>query len=323
MLIRFIYYIICLCSPLFLWAQKITPEKVGFQAYQIKEARDTIDFYIYQPDFTQQKDLFVFISGSYPAPLWIETDPCCVTLDPFNYALIPDHYAYLVITKTGFGFSGPEGEIPPPFWAKQSLDFRAERADKVIKYVQEKLFQPRRIVVLGHSQGADVVAKLGTINPDISHIGFWGSGGANQLLDFVHFTRKAAHKGEITEQASVEIIDSLLNQFQQFYDDPNPNKYWDENSYQSYVSFSVPPVENLLKINVPIHMVIGTADENVSVESSYLVPLEFMRKAKKNLTFRQYANYDHGFVEVLPDGKEIDHWDEVTQEFFEWVEKKK
>ena len=87
---------------------QLKPVEKGFESYKIESANDTIDFYIYNPKKLSKKHLFVFLDGSYPAPLWIETKPCCVTLDIFNYDLIPEDYAYVVISKHGFSFSEKE-----------------------------------------------------------------------------------------------------------------------------------------------------------------------------------------------------------------------
>ena len=264
--------------------------------------------------------LFVLVEGSYPMPINVKINGiCCSSYDVFNPKLIPDDYAYVVIAKHGYTFYNEVNKTPKNYWKKKTLDFRVARVDQVIKHIQKFVFKPKNIVTVGISQGSDVVAKLGTINKDITHIGFWASGGHNQLTDFITMARKDVYRGKITEEKAQVIVDSLLTQFDSMYKDPSPNKFWDDNSYQSYVSFSVPPIQNLLKIDVPLHVAIGTADENVPVESAYIIPIEFMKYGKKNLTFRHYKNYDHGFVETLPDGQQVDRFDEVTKSFFEWI----
>jgi len=60
---------------------------------------------------------------------------------------------------------------------------------------------------------------------------------------------------------------------------------WDGNSYLSYVSFSEPPVDNLLKLDIPIYLAVGTKDGNVAVENSYIIPIEFIRHRKKESNF--------------------------------------
>lgn len=300
---------------------QLNPKDKGFQSYQVITENDTIDYYIYNPKNIKKKHLFIHVDGSYPSPLWIETSPCCVTLDPFNYNLIPEDYAYVVISKHGFPFSDKEDfKIPKNFWKKNTLDFRVERVNQVIKDIQKKLFKPKEIVLVGTSQGTDVVAKLATLNKDVTKIGFWAGGGLPVMMEFIMFVRKKAISGQISEIEASKKIDSLFIQFEKMFDDPSPKKMWDSNSYLSYVSFSEPPVKSLLKLDIPIYVAIGTKDENVAVENSYIIPIEFIRHRKKNLTFKHFPNYDHGFVE-LKDGKEIDRFDQVTKDFIKWIKK--
>lgn len=308
-----------LVFPLISYGQ-LNPIDKGFTPYKIETSTDTIDFYIYNPNNMVKKHLFIHIDGSYPAPLWIETNPCCVTLDPFSHDLIPEEYAYVVISKHGFPFSDKEEfGVPMDFWEKNTLTFRVERVNEVIKYVQNKIFKPEKIVLVGTSQGTDVAAKLATINEDVTHIGFWAGGGNTQLMEFIMFARKEAISGKISELEATEKIDSLLTQFEKMFNNPSPNRMWDENSYLSYVSFSEPPIQNLLKLDIPLYVAIGTIDENVAVENAYIIPVEFIRHGKKNLTFRHFPNYDHGFIEKMDDGKEIDRFDKVTKDFIDWL----
>jgi len=299
---------------------QINPSTKGFVRYQIETPNDTIEFFIYNPKKVAKKHLFIHVSGSYPAPLWIETDPCCVTLDPLNTDIIPEDYAYVVISKYSFPFSNKEDfKTPQKFWDKNTLDFRVERTNKVIEYIQNHIFKPEKIVLVGTSQGTDVVSKLATINKDITHIGFWSGGGLPQLMEFIMFVRKEAISGKITEREAAKKIDSLFKQFETMFNDPSPKKMWDENSYLSYVSYSEPPVKHLLKLDIPIYVAVGTKDDNVAVENSYIIPIEFIRNRKKNLTFKQLVNYDHNFIEILANGEEVDRTDEVTIDFIKWL----
>ena len=313
--------IILICLITYFGFAQIAPADKGFEHYSIASNGDTINFFIRNPEGLDRKKLFIHVDGSYPAPLWIESSPCCVTLDPFNYDLIPKEFAYVVISKHGFPFSAKENfKLPENYWIKNTLDFRVKRVNKVINYIQKYIFLPEEIVLVGTSQGTDVVAKLATINKDISKIGFWAGGGHTQLMEFIMFTRKEAISGKITEIEASKRIDSLLVQFKEMFKNPTPEKMWEGNSYLSYVSFSEPPLNHLLKLDIPIYMAIGSKDENVAIENAYIIPVEFIRQGKENLTFRHFPNYDHGFIEKLDDGTAIDRFDEVTLDFLKWIE---
>lgn len=299
---------------------QIKPIDKGFTAYKIETVSDTVEFFMYNPQHLKKKHLFVHVSGSWPSPLWVETKPCCVTSDPFTYDLIPKHVAYVVISKYGFPFSTVENfQLPTGYWEKNTLEFRVNRTNLVLNYIKEHIFKPEKVVLVGTSQGTDVVAKLATLNNDITHIGFWAGGGLSQLMEFIMFERKKAISGKISEVEATARIDSLLKQFELMFANPSPNQKWDSNSYKSYVSFSEPPVQNLLKLDIPIFVAVGTRDENIAIENAYIIPVEFIRHRKQNLTFRHYPNYDHNFVELLDNGKNVDRFDSVTSDFFKWL----
>lgn len=75
----------------------------------------------------------------------------------------------------------------------------------------------------------------------------------------------------------------------------------------------------MLQIEQPIFAAIGTKDQAVALESAYLIPIEFIRHRKNNLTFKVYPDLDHGFGKEIESGKFEEHWDDVFQDFLNWV----
>lgn len=70
-------FLLTLFTFIFNYGQ-ISPEDKGFESHTIKTKNDTINFYIHNPKKITKEHLFIHIDGSYPDPLWIETNPCCV-----------------------------------------------------------------------------------------------------------------------------------------------------------------------------------------------------------------------------------------------------
>jgi pimeloyl-ACP methyl ester carboxylesterase len=91
-------------------------------------------------------------------------------------------------------------------------------------------------------------------------------------------------------------------------------------SNKRWASFAEPAIQNLVKVNVPIYQVQGTEDDSTPIEDAYVVPIEFARLKKNNLTFKVFPNCDHSLIEHAGN-KEINHWDEMLRSFFSWVEK--
>lgn len=92
-------------------------------------------------------------------------------------------------------------------------------------------------------------------------------------------------------------------------------------SNKRWASFSEPPIQSLVKLKIPIFQVHGANDDMTPLESAYIVPLEFARLQKNNLTFRVYTNCNHSLIENTKDGQEINHMASMMKDFFDWVAK--
>ena len=248
-----------------------------------------------------------------------------VSTVPFDLKTIPDEYAFVLISKRGIPFCAALNEkikVPKVYYENEGLTDRAERISKVIDHLltDSLIKKTKKLVVLGHSEGSDVVAKLGTINKNITHIGYWSGGGNTQFYDFTMFIRKDVISGKITEEQGIEKMDSLLIKFKEIIDNPNSiEDFWEDNTFRRWNKFSEPPIENLLQIDIPLFVAIGTKDQAVPIESAYLIPIESIRHKKDNLNFKVYPELDHGFEKELENGEFEDHWDDVFKDFMNWV----
>lgn len=329
---KFIFTLLILTSNLTLFGQKYSELK-KYKHYSVFVENDTINYHTYaKKSIDSLNTIFLYIQGSSAKSLYkIKKEKGSISIEttvPFDFATIPDNYLFVVISRKGFPFSTEMDKpypIPKSYFENQTLDYRVKQADLVINDLSKRIGkQINRIVVLGHSEGSDVVAKLGTVNKKITHFGYWSGGGNTQFIDFVTFIRKNVDKGVLTEEQAEIKIDSLFNDLKDIMSNPNAtDRFWQgkDNSYKRWSHFSEPPIENLLQINKPLFVAIGTKDQAVALESAYLIPIEFIRHKKENLTFKVYPNLDHGFERELENGDFEDHWNDVFQDFLNWVNK--
>jgi pimeloyl-ACP methyl ester carboxylesterase len=300
-----------------------------YQHYKLIENKDTIKYHVYAPGGIKSKrNLLIFIHGSNAKPFYeffVEDGKRYRSRTvPFEFNTIPNDYAFVIISKKGIDFcydKGNEFEPPEEYFDNLSLNYRAQQVDKVINDITFKyVTNPNKIVVIGHSEGSDVVAKLGTLNSKITHIGFWSGSGNSQLYDFPLFIRKEVMQGKLTEEEGIEEINVLFEKYSDIMNNSNAtDKIWYGHPYKRWANFSEPPVENLLKVNIPLYVAMGAKDTSVPIESTYLIPVEFIRKGKKNLTFKVYPNLDHSFNEKSKEGKITRRWNDVFAEFMTWV----
>jgi hypothetical protein len=96
---------------------------------------------------------------------------------------LPEEYLYVFIEKVGFEGTINEDAIPMPeiYQEKNSLENRVARANSVIDYLTADIIF-EKVIVYGHSEGAPVVAKLTTLNNNITHLGFWAGNALSNFL---------------------------------------------------------------------------------------------------------------------------------------------
>jgi pimeloyl-ACP methyl ester carboxylesterase len=211
---------------------------------------------------------------------------------------------------------------------KYSLDWRANSADKVINDALKKLnIDTSTIIVWGHSEGSQVAPAVAVKNKKVTHIISMMGNSLNHLYDFILNERVSALNGEKSNEEAQANIDSLYIEFEKIYKDPkSTTKEWFGETYYKWSSFTLnSPIDNMLKLNIPILYVAGGEDRHSILNMDY-AKLEFLRKGKNNLTYKVYPNCDHFFMETKTDesGKKewIDHLDEVNDFALEWVTNK-
>lgn len=309
---------------------QVYPKHEEYKHFSISKKNDTINYHIYsQKDLKETDGIILFIQGSGAEPLFkITKENGFKTIKskvPFNLDKIPENFAFVVVSKKCLPFSteNKDFKVPTCFYENESLNYRVWQYNEVIIHIlKHHIKNPKKIIAIGHSEGSDVAAKLGTLNKKITHIGFWSGSGATQYYDFALFIRREVSEGKIDERTAKQRIDSLFMQIKEIEAESNSiSKNWLGNTYQRWSHFSEPSIDNLLKIDIPIFAAFGAKDVSVPLESAMLIPVEFIRHKKENLTFKVYLDYDHSFNKVPKNENEDweSHWMDVFDEFMDWT----
>lgn len=297
----------------------------GFEQQLIEVNGEEIVFYSYQKGNQLKTKLIVYLQGSDPSPQFSyrikdnEIQKLCWLNGEFKS--ISEEYQYVVIEKTGFEQLINEDEIPKPevYQENNSLENRVSRAHAVIEHLTaNNNFD--KVIVYGHSEGAPVGAKLATVNNKITHLGFWAGNALPDFYDFILENRIEYHKGSISDSTAQSRIRKNIAGFNEIAKD---SLNTEGNGYTNlrWWSYSEPPINNLLKIKIPIYVQVASLDKSAPIESSYLIPLEFVRLKKTNLTFNVCIGCDHGFSLTKEDGKVERKWKEIFENFINWTEK--
>lgn len=301
-----------------------TAEDAGFKSYRIVTKTDTIDFYTYQKPGTTPNSMYMELPGTNAQAIYTwhrDTDSTYwfSSLTRFDFSFMPDNFLFVIVAKPGFEFFGNPEKFPASYWKKTSLDDRVMRADAALTYIRKQVLKkPERTVVFGYSEGFYVAAKLATVNKSITHLGIGGGGGYIDFYDFVLANLKAYTAGELVADSVASRSEHIINSLKAIMADPESTRMTGGYTVKRWASFAEPPIESLVKLNIPIYQVHGINDESTPVESAYFVPVEFARLRKNNLTFKLYPT-DHSLREYRSDGTEVNHWDEMMRDFFTWV----
>lgn len=296
-----------------------------------------IEFCTFISTIEKKKPILIFIHGSGNEPTFsYHKDQKMYYWAAFvETAKFKDKYHVIFVNKPGvplfdtvqkdpinFKTSYP---ISKEFTEKFSLEWRAETASLIIdKALKLLTVDNSKIIVIGHSQGGQVAPKVAVLNKKVTHCVMLNCNTLNHLYDFVMQERLAAFKGEQTYEKSQKNIDSLYDNYRKIFKEPNSKtKYFDEETYFRWASFSdETPLENMLKLKIPIYLIAGGKDVlgSVVMNTDY-AEIEFLRYGKTNLTYKVYSNANHYLQdEIVENGKTkfINRKPEIFAEIEEW-----
>lgn len=245
-----------------------------------------------------------------------------------------EDYHIVYINKAGIPLYSTIANNKTPYQVSKfavtnnTLDWRAQSASIAIDYLVDKLeVDENNIFVVGHSQGGQVAPKVAVLNNKVTKVVMMSANALDHVYDRILIARQQAINNDISYEDSQYIVDSLFNEQKKIYSKPNSieDKFWGD-TYKKWHSYSVTtPLDNMLKLDVPILMISGGRDINGSyiANTDYAV-LEFIRRRKENLEYKVYPNYNHGYAEtkIKDDGTEyISGYKSaiVVNDVYEWL----
>jgi len=296
-----------------------------------------INYHVNKNKINEHKPLIIYLEGSRNFPLfWLNPNGRYSSSITLNVDSMSNNYHIILISKPNTPLVdsiriAPSGRKQYPmkdgYREKYGLDWRANSADKVINDVLKKLnVDSSTVIVWGHSEGSQVAPAVALKNKNVTHLISMMGNSLNHLYDFILNERVSAFRGEKSNEEAQSNIDSLYAEFEKIYNDPqSTTKEWFGETYYKWSSFSLSsPLENMLKLDLPILYIAGGEDRHSILNMDY-AKLEFLRKGKDNLTYKVFPNYDHFFIETKTDesGKKqwIDQLDKVNRFALEWITK--
>jgi pimeloyl-ACP methyl ester carboxylesterase len=313
-------------------AQKVPTLQDALNAYGLSEQKvisnsDTVTYYLKKYN-TKPRNLVVFIQGTDPNPIFFyqaRKDGTVELIKSFSdeYKSLDPGYAYAIIAKPGLSgiFDKQNFVVPEKYNRNNYKQYRVNQINVAIEDIRRRhLSDPKKIIVYGHSEGAQIGANLATVNKNITHLGFWSGNVLNNFYEFALFERIAALKKNQTDSAAHANILQLLGWYGKIIKSPSSTEL-DQWGYTNkrWSSYEEAPINELLHIDIPIFAIFATEDESTPIETAYLLPVQFMQNRKDNLTFELCMNCDHSYRE-MKDGRMISHWNEIFERFIRWTD---
>lgn len=325
------------CFAVIVFAQ--TPMDTMFVHYTINHpVLKKIDIHVTKDKHKKKKPLIVYLDGSGNFPIFYKNkDGRYSSSVPLRTRGYSSEYYVALISKPGVPFSdsiryAPDGRRyypeTPDFHQRYSLEWRAQAASETIDFLVKTLpIDTDKIIVMGYSEGSQVAPAVAVLNRKVTHVVCMVGNALNHLYDFLLNARSMVDRNELTRAEGQLLVDSLYREYEKIYSDPfSTSKFWYGSTYKKWSSFSkTTPLENMLKLSIPILYVAGGNDHNQTIMGMDYARLEFFRKGKSNLTYKVYPESNHFFQESYEeDGKQAwrDRIDEVHAFAVDWVKSK-
>ncbi|MES2376838.1 MAG: acyl-CoA thioester hydrolase/BAAT C-terminal domain-containing protein [Bacteroidota bacterium] len=300
-------------------AQPVKPIDHGLKEFTLKDAKlGLIRFYVDVTNIKKKQPFFIEVNGSGGLPLCIFIKgkgfgSIYNTANEQLKAAAQKDFHYIILGKPGTPFCDTiktnddakhfdahklidNYKYSAEYTKQLSLGWRVAATKKVITYlIRHGYWDGTKIAAYGYSEGGQVVPSLAFADKRITHVIDVVGSGLNQFYDGITAWRVKAAKGIVTQQQAQDSIDAAVKQIKDIYANPNSTtKQYSGHTYKRWASFGLnPPFEKLRLLNIPIYMIVATADESSPIYGLDYVLLDFTRLGKKNLTYEPCVGCDH------------------------------
>ena len=320
-------------APLILFGQNKTPQDFGFRHIHLIYNNDSVDVLVKSKhgEELKPKPIFLFIQGSLPKPLMIYDSIGLYSVFPFNTDSLSKYYHVVIIGKPyipvlaekntldeQFCYKDSTGGFPKKYQQRNILDYYVNRDIQVIDYLlKQKWVTNNTLIVSGHSEGSTIAAKLSLIYPKVTHLIYAGGNPMGRIMSIIEKER---------ERENNDSTVSVENSFKYWTDVvQNRNKPFNEkdgDTNKTTYGFSIPPINYLEKLTIPVLISYGTRDECCPFND--FMRVKFISEKKNNFTFQSYVGLEHNYFPLKPNGEinyDIFNWDKVSSDWMKWLGK--
>lgn len=216
--------------------------------------------------------------------------------------LAKDKARVMVVEKPGVKFldtseqPGTALKCSQEFLAEHTLERWAEAVGASLRAAHQLAEIDRtKTLIVGHSEGGIIAARVAAETPSITHVASLSGGGPTQLFDLVELARQNPPPAG-SNSASADPGQRVFDAWKDIQTDPDSTaKFFMAHPYRRWSSFMKSSVyEELMKSNAKIYLAQGTLDKAVTVASFDVLRASLVSK-ERDLTVERLEGADHGF----------------------------
>ena len=330
---KYLLLFISLISVEYSTAQKITVENLGLRHLQTSFQNSQVDILVESKkgEELKPKPIFLFVQGSLPRPLIIINDSTHnYPVFPFNTDSLLIDYHIAIISKPAIPliveenklskeltyFDPKTKEFPESYTKRNYLDYYVERDKAVIDFLQTQTWVSKKFfIVAGHSEGSTIIAKLASVSKKITSAIYLSGNPLGRIMSIIEQSRKEENDTSLLAESSFTYWEKTVKN--------KENMLGKNDTYKTTYQFSIPPINYLKKISIPVLVMYGTKD--ISAPFNDYMRTVMISDHKTNFTFKAYIGLEHNFFPIIADGStnyDIYNWDKVAIDIFLWLRKK-
>lgn len=174
-----------------------------------------------------------------------------------------------------------------------------------------------RALIVGHSEGGIVAAKVAADHEWITHVAVLAGGGPTQLFDLIALARRGDAFEHVSKEPETRVA-HVLEQWRAIQKEPDSaEKLFFGHPYRRWSSFlRTSTLEQLLRTKARVYVAQGTEDRAVAWDSFETLRAECLARGREAV-FDSVVGADHSFA-IRKDGATADGWTPLLARIVEW-----
>lgn len=176
---------------------------------------------------------------------------------------------------------------------------RIQRVQDVLAVLRNGLDNrqsPGPVMLAGVSEGGSIAVSVAAVEPRVTHLALFGTGGWPQAEELRHFVR------EQSGYLGIGSLSELEAKFEEIRTRPDSDELWLGHTFRrwsAYLWHAV--VDDAGRLNIPVFQAHGMLDQSVPLASARAIRETIASQGKCSLQYVEYETLDHRFRD--PEGK--------------------